>query len=164
MSTRSEALANQFDQAVAEFAKAIEGCSDAQWGATCGDEGWTVAATAQHIAGQFPLEMEYITASAEGRPLPAYSWDDINGKNDGRAASNTSASKADVLALLRKGAPGVSAYLRGLSDEQLDHSSPLKLADGAMVTTQQMVEGGVLIAHVHGHLASIRAAGEPATA
>ena len=158
MSARSEALATQFDSAVDEFAKAIESCSDAQWRATCGDEGWSVGATAQHVAGQFPLEMEYITASAEGRPLPEYTWDDVNGKNDGRAAKNAACSKADVLQLLRADAPGVSAYVRALSDEQLDHASPLRLADNAMATTQQLIEGGVLIAHVNGHLASIRAA------
>jgi hypothetical protein len=164
MSARSETLANRFDEAVDEFAKAIESCSDAHWQATCGEENWTVAATAQHVAGQFPLEMEYITASAEGRPLPGYGWDDVNGKNEDRAARNTAATKAEVLALLRSEAPRVSAYLRALSDEQLDASNPLKLADGASVTTQQLIEGGVLIAHVHGHLASIRAAGEPAPA
>jgi hypothetical protein len=162
MGARSEELANQYDQAVHVFAQAVERCSDAQWQATCGDEGWTVAATAQHVAGQFPLEMEYITAAAEGRALPSYSWDDINGKNDGRAAAHTTCTRQDVLDLLHQHAPGVSAYVRALSDEQLDRQAPLALADGAMVSTQQLIEGGVLIAHVNGHLASIEAAGEPA--
>lgn len=45
-----------------------------------------------------------------------------------------------------------------LSDEQLDRTAPLALADGAGVSAQQLIEGGVLIEHVRGHLNSIRAA------
>jgi hypothetical protein len=159
MSQRASELADQFEQAVADFAKAVEGCSDKEWGAVCSAEGWTVAQTAQHVSGQFPLEMEFISAAAEGRPLPAYSWDEINGKNDGRAANNASATKAGVVQELRDGAASTAAYIRALSDEQLARTGSLALADGASVSTEQLIEGGVLIAHVTGHLESIRNAG-----
>ncbi len=159
MSNRSAALANQFEQAVAAFAKNVEACSDTQWSAICNAEGWTVGQTAQHVSGQFPLEMEFITAAAEGKPLPAYNWDDINGKNDGRAAKNSAVGKDAVLRELREGAASTAAYVRALTDEQLDRTGALPLADGAVVSTQQLIEGGVLIAHVTGHLESIRAAG-----
>jgi hypothetical protein len=155
MGERSAALAQQFEQAVAEFAKAIEETPDEKWGAKTG-EGWTVAAAAQHVSGQFPLEMEYITAAAEGREAPGYSWDDINGKNDGRAAKNTAVSKVDVLKELRDGAASTTAYIRGLSDAQLDGTVSLAPAIDAEVSTQQLIEGDVLIGHVNGHLASIR--------
>jgi hypothetical protein len=158
MSQRSAELANQFEQAVAEFAKAVEGCSDAQWAAVCGAEGWTVAQTAQHVSGQFPLEMTFITAAAEARPLPALTWDELNSKNEGRAAKNSAVARADVLKELRTGAASAAAYIRGLSDEQLDRTGSLGLADGASVSTQQLIEGGVLIAHVTGHLDSISGA------
>ena len=156
MDQRAVKLAEQFDQAVAEFAKTVEGCSDTQWAAVCNAEGWTVAQTAQHVSGQFPLEMEFINAAAEGKPLPAYTWDDINGKNDGRARKNLSVGKADVLKELRDGAASTAAYIRALSGEQLDRTGSLGLADGASVSTQQLIEGGVLIDHVNGHLQSIR--------
>jgi hypothetical protein len=159
MSQRATGLADQFEEAVADFAKGVEGCSDKQWAAVCNAEGWSVAQTAQHVSGQFPLEMEFITAAAEGRALPAYTWDEINGKNDGRAAKNAAATKADVLKELRAGAASTASYIRALSDEQLDRTGSLPLADGASVSTQQLIEGGVLIAHVTGHLESIRAAG-----
>ena len=159
MGKRSDELAATFEQAVAEFAATVERCSDAQWAAACSAEGWTVAQTAQHVSGQFPLEMEFITAAAEGKPLPTYTWDDINGKNDGRASRHSSVTKADVLNELRDGAASTAAYIRALSDEQLDRTGALGLAGGASVSTQQLLEGGVLIEHVTGHLASIRAAG-----
>jgi mycothiol maleylpyruvate isomerase-like protein len=159
MGQRSEVLANQFEQAVADFAKAVQGCSDAQWGALCNAEGWSVAQTAQHVSGQFPLEMEFITAAAEGRPLPGYSLDDINAKNDGRAAKNAGATRDNVVRELRDGAASTAAYIRALSDEQLDRAGALPLANNASVSTQQLIEGPVLIAHVTGHLESIRGAG-----
>ncbi len=159
MGQRTSALADQFEQAIAEFAETIQKLPDDKWLAVSGAEGWTLAATAQHVSGQFPLEMEYITAIAEGRPLPSYSWDDINGKNDSRAAKNGAVSKADVLRELRESGSSTAAYLRSLSDEQLDRTGELALAGGATVNTQALIEGGVLIDHVRGHLASIRAAG-----
>ena len=159
MGTRSDALAGQFEQAVADFTKAVEACSDARWTAVCNAEGWTVAQTAQHVSGQFPLEMEFITAPAEGKPMPGYTMDDINGKNDSRALKNVSVSKEDVLKELRTGGASTAAYIRALSDQQLDNTGALGLAGGASVSTQQLIEGGVLIAHVTGHLESIRAAG-----
>ncbi|MBI5288938.1 MAG: DinB family protein [Chloroflexi bacterium] len=161
MSHRSTELANQLEQAVAEFGKTIQGCSDEAWAAASDAEGWTVAQLAQHVAGQFPLEMEFITAAAEGNPLPPYTWDDINSRNDGRAGRNITAAKADVLRELGSNAAVTAAYLRALTDEQLDHAAPLGLADGAIVTTQQLIEGGVLIAHVTGHLECIRTAKVP---
>jgi hypothetical protein len=159
MGARSAQLADEFEAAVKEFEQAIEGCSDAQWMAMCGGEGWTVAATAQHVAGQFPLEHEYISAAAEGRTAPGYSWDDINGKNQTRAGANTATGRPDVIKTLRTGAASEAGYIRGLTDDQLDRKMALPLAGGAEVSTEQLIKGGVLIEHVTGHLQSIRAAG-----
>ena len=155
MGSRAESLADKFEQAVAEFASTIERIPDEKWSAKCGSEGWTVAGVAQHVSGQFPLEMQYITAAAESKPMPSYSWDDINGMNESRAEKNSSASKADVLRELREGAASTAAYVRGLSDEQLERTAALALAGGASVSAQQLIEGGVLIDHVLGHMKSL---------
>jgi hypothetical protein len=157
MPTRAESLAGQFEQAVAEFAQTIEQIPDDKWTAQGGPEGWTIASVAQHVSGQFPLEMQYITAAAEGKQMPAYSWDDINGMNESRAEKNSTASKTDVLRELRHGAASTAAYVRALSDEQLDRTGALALAGGASVTAQQLIEGGVLIDHVRGHMKSLQA-------
>jgi hypothetical protein len=115
-----------------------------------------VGQTAQHVSGQFPLEMEFIRAAAEGTTMPAYTWDDINGKNDGRAEKNAGATKAQVLQELKDGGASTAAYVRGLSDEQLDRTGKLGLAGGADVSAEQLILGGVLIEHVTGHLQSIK--------
>lgn len=158
MGKRSEDLAAQFEKAVDELAKTIESYPDGDWQKKQGPEGWSVASTAQHVSGQFPLEMEYITAAAEGKPMPGYSWDDINGRNDSRADKNKGVTKADVIRELRDGANSTAAYVRGLSDEQLDRTGSLPLAGGADVSAEQLILGGVLIDHVNGHLQSIRSA------
>jgi hypothetical protein len=101
--------------------------------------------------------MQYITAAAEGKQMPAYSWGDINGMNESRAEKNSAASKAEVLRELRDGAASTAAYVRALSDEQLDRTGALALAGGASVSAQQLIEGGVLIDHVRGHMKSLQA-------
>ena len=155
MPSRAQSLADKFEEAVTEFANTIERIPDEKWSAKGGPEGWTVAGVAQHVSGQFPLEMEYITAAAEGKSLPAYSWDDINGMNERRAEKNGAASKAEVLQELREGAASTAAYVRGLSDAQLERTAALALAGGASVSAQQLIEGGVLIDHVLGHMKSL---------
>jgi hypothetical protein len=157
MQTRAESLADQFEQAVNDFAQTIEQIPDDKWAAQGGPEGWTIASVAQHVSGQFPLEMQYITAAAEGKQMPAYSWDDINGMNESRAEKNSAASKGEVLRELRDGAASTAAYVRALSDEQLGRTGSLALAGGASVSAQQLIEGGVLIDHVRGHMKSLQA-------
>lgn len=63
-----------------------------------------------------------------------------------------------MLKLLRDGGATMAAYVRNLTDQQLDRAAPLALADGAEVSAQQLIEGGVLIDHAEAHLKSIRAA------
>jgi len=132
MPSRAQSLADKFEEAVTEFANTVERIPDEKWSAKGGPEGWTVAGVAQHVSGQFPLEMEYITAAAEGKSLPAYSWDDINGMNERRAEKNGAASKAEVLQELREGAASTAAYVRGLSDAQLERTAALALAGGGI--------------------------------
>ncbi len=158
MGQRAETIARDFEAAVADLTTEIEGCSDAKWKATT-EEGWSVGTLAQHVAGQFPLEMEFLTAAAEGRPLPGYSWDDVNQKNDTRAAKEANVTKDEVLRTLRDGSASVAKWLRSLDDSQLDRKGALGLANGAEVTTEQLIQGGVLIDHARGHLKSIQAAG-----
>ena len=157
MAGRGAALADQFEKSLGELMQTVESMPDTKWQAQC-EEGWTVAAVAQHVAAQFPLEKTYITAAAEGTAPPQHTWDDINGTNESRAKDVSAISKADVVGQLREGGAAMASYVRGLSDEQLDRTAPLALANGAEVSAEQLILGGVLIDHVNGHLKSIQAA------
>jgi hypothetical protein len=158
MGQRANELAKEFDVAVNEVRQAIESCAEAHWRSVCNAEGWTVAQTAQHLSGGFPLEMEYVTAAADGRPLPSYSWDEVNRMNNDRAARNATVTQSEVLRELQAGAEATSAYIRALTDDQLDRAGSLVLAKGATVSTQHLIERVVLIDHFRAHLASIRSA------
>jgi hypothetical protein len=156
MGQRAEALAARYEQEIEGVIKTIEGLSDAQWAATCGEEQWTVAATAHHVGAQLPLEREYLTAAAAGTPMPQYTWDEINARNAEHAAKFSNVSKDETIKIIRENTSATADWVRGLSDEQLDRTSPLPLADGAEVSTQQLIEGGVLIDHAVSHHNSIR--------
>jgi hypothetical protein len=159
MTARSDALASQFEEALADLIATIEACPEAQWSALCGDERWTVAAAAQHVGAQFGIERELITGTAGLAPMPQVGWDEINATNEQRAQQFSACTREEAMKLLKQDGPKMAALVRGLTDEQLDRSVAFPLAGGASVTTQQIIEGGVLIDHVRAHLKSIRAAG-----
>jgi hypothetical protein len=159
MGQRAAELASRYEQEVNELVKTIEGLSDSQWAAKCNEEGWTVAATAHHVGAQLPLEREYLTAAAEGTQMPQYTWDEVHKRNADHAAKFTNASKDEAIKIIRENTSATAEWVRGLSDEQLDRKSPLPLADNAEVSTQQMIEGGILIDHTVAHHNSIRSAG-----
>jgi uncharacterized damage-inducible protein DinB len=158
METRAERVATELSRAIEEVADFVRSCPDEKWRAACDAEGWTVAQTAHHMSSGFPIEMEYVTAGAEGRPLPSYSWDDIDRITREQAESAVSITKAEVLEQLTAGAASTLAYIRALTDQQLDRTSSLALQDGATVTAQDIIEHVVLTDHFRGHLASMRAA------
>jgi hypothetical protein len=159
MGQRSEELATRFEQVIDDIIREVESASEEKWAGACGHDGWTMAATAHHVAAQWPLETEYLDAASAGAPPPTHTWDDINQLNDRRAAEHANVGKADVIQALRDGRARMGAYVRALNDGQLDMTAPLALADGAEVSTQQLIEGGVLIDHAASHLAEIRATG-----
>ena len=155
--TRAATLAEQFEKALGELIQAVEEHPDDQWHSVCGDEGWTVAATAHHVGAQWPLEKELLDAAVGLASMPGYTWDDVNARNEQHGQEFSAASKAEVLAILRDGGPTMASFVRGLSDAQLDSPVAFPLANGAPVTPQQLIEGGVLVGHVVAHLKSIRA-------
>lgn len=158
MSDRAQTIADQFQQSIDDLIDVVQSCSAAQWQAICGDEGWTVAATAHHVGAQLPFEKDLIAAVAEGAPMPSQSIDDVNSLNQRRAEQFREIPKEGVLKLLRDNGTWMAGYVRGLSDAQLDNRASFPLAGGAEVSAVQIMNGGVLLKHVSGHLASIRAA------
>jgi uncharacterized protein (TIGR03083 family) len=156
MGAQAEALAAKFEQENNALTAAIEGLSDAQWQALTAEEGWTVAATAHHIAGGHQAIAGLVQAHANGQGQPV-SFAALNEGNAQHAQQFKGASKAEVLALMRSGGAAAAEIVRGLSDEQLARTG--QFADGMPpLTVQQMIEL-ILIGHVQSHGASIKNAG-----
>ncbi len=154
MGQRSQALAEQFEQANRQMIATIERCSDAQWKTKTSGETWSVGVVAHHVAQGHEAIAGLVRMIANGQALPPMTMDTIHQMNAEHAKQYANATKDETLALLRKNAAAAAGTVRGLSDQQLERSAPV--LGGPPMTAQQMVER-VLIGHVKEHHGSIQA-------
>jgi uncharacterized damage-inducible protein DinB len=156
MSTRAEQLADELQRATDEVAAYIEGIPDEAWQRECAAEQCTVAALACHIAdGYGPILEGLVKPIAEGTEGPRYSLEELAQWNAAAAQENAAQPKAVALERLRSKAPAAIAYLRGLSDDQLQRTGTLPFG-GDPMPAEAVIEH-ILIGHPRSHLASIQA-------
>ena len=154
MSERAQDLAARFVQAMADFKAFVEEIPKEQWGkpVSAGDPR-TVGVVARHIAWAYVFEWGHFRAITEGHPLPPVpEFESINAEH---AQEWSSISKDDVLLELGS-AEAVAAQIRGLSDEQLAREG-LYSAGRPIRTIDELIDR-VLIGHIGGHMAEMRAA------
>jgi hypothetical protein len=154
-SDRAAELADRFEALHGETLAFAEGCTDAAWSAVTAGEGWPVGTVVSHIAEGYAAVDGWARGYLEGRPIEETRAliDEANAKH---AAAMASAPRGQVLAKLRDNAARVTATVRDLTDEQLAISLPMRVVDGAPVTTEQVVE--TLLRHTTRHLGSCREA------
>ena len=157
MSGRGAKLAQQFEAANDELIKAVDGCSDEQWRATCAGEQWSVAVTAHHVAVSHEGIAGFIQAIANGQPVPPLTGEMLEQGNAEHARQYANCTKNETVELLRRNGKAAASMLRGLSDEQLERGAEIPLVGGRRMTASEMAEM-VLIGHPRSHLESIRAA------
>ncbi|MGH2616898.1 MAG: maleylpyruvate isomerase N-terminal domain-containing protein [Thermomicrobiales bacterium] len=154
MSVRAEELATRFEQANQTVIDMVSGSADLS--VTCPVEGWTAAALGAHVGGGHFGIVEYlikpIVASQELQPFDLASFNEGNAK---AAAENATLPKDQVLVLLRDNGATAAAYLRSLSDDDLDRTTTLPVFGPEPVTAQQVIEM-VLIGHPLDHGNSLR--------
>ncbi|MDP9236817.1 MAG: DinB family protein [Chloroflexota bacterium] len=153
MAQRSEEFAKRFEQVNSEFAQAVESSSDAQWRAVCKDEGWPFGVTAHHAAVSTAGISGLVSAIVAGA-APALTQDQIDAGNAAHAKEQANCTREETAKLLRDNGVAAAQMVRGLSDEQLAKQGSFV---GHDMTAGQAIEG-VLIGHVAGHLASLKAA------
>jgi uncharacterized protein (TIGR03083 family) len=155
MAERAEKLAKQFEAKAQEATTAFEKLSDADWKKTTAAEKWTVGVVAHHVAGAHEAIANIVKTVASGQAMPHFTMamlDDMNAKHAQEFANCT---RADTIALHRKGAAGAAALVRGLGDAELDRSGTV--LTGMPPMSAEQIVSGILINHVEEHLASIRA-------
>lgn len=157
MSERAEALASRFEAANNEFIATIEGCTDAQWHMKCPDEDRPVGVVAHHVAGAQRAAAGWMRVVAEGQPLPPLTMELIDQLNARHAERHSTIGKDETVALLRQNGQETAALIRALSDVELDRTSSAPLFGPNPVSAEQIITH-VLIAHIKGHLRSIRQA------
>ena len=155
MSARAESLAKQFEGRAAEMTELLEKLTEADWKKATTAEKWTVGVAAHHVAGAHEGISGILKAVAAGQSMPNFTMDMLHEMNTKHASEHANCTKAETLALHKKGAAAAAGLVRGLSDAELDKNGTVLTGMPAM-TTQQVVEG-ILINHVNEHLASIRA-------
>jgi hypothetical protein len=114
-----------------------------------------VGVTAHHVAGAHEQIAGIVKAIASGQTLPNFTMDMLHEANAKHAKDFAGCTKAETLALQKKGVASAAATVRGLADADLDRSGTV-LTGAPPMSAQQIIEG-ILINHVQDHLGSIKA-------
>jgi hypothetical protein len=155
MGARADMLAKQFEEKASELSEAIEKMTDAEWKMVTSAEKWPVGVTAHHAAGAHEPISGIARAVASGQTMPPFTMEMLDEMNAQHAKDFAGCTKAETLALHKKGVASACAIVKGLSDADLEKSGTVMTGMPAM-TVQQIIEG-VLISHVQEHLGSIKA-------
>jgi hypothetical protein len=95
-----------------------------------------------------------IKTVASGQSMPHFTMDMLHESNAKHARDFADVTKADTIALHKKGVAAAAAVVRGLSEEQLAKGGTVLTGMPAM-STEQIVTG-ILINHIDDHFGSIR--------
>jgi uncharacterized protein (TIGR03083 family) len=156
MGSRSEALAKQFEAKTQEAVAVLERLSDADWKQVTAAEHWTVGVTAHHLASAFEPVAGIVTAIVSGQSRGHFTRAMLDEMNARHAQEHANCTKAETIALFRRGAAAAAAAVRGLSDDQLAKSGTV-FTDVPPMTAEQLITSG-LISHIDTHVGSIRKA------
>jgi hypothetical protein len=154
MGAKSEVLAKQFEAKAQAAAAEVEKLSDADWKKVTEAEKWTVGVTAHHLAGAFEPVAGIVTSIVSGQSMGNFTTGMLDEMNAQHAREHANCTKAETVALLKKGAATAATVVRDLSDEQLAKSGTV-FTDAPPMSAEQLVMAG-LIGHMDGHLGSIR--------
>jgi len=154
MGVKGEALAKQFEAKAQDATAVLEKVSEAEWKKVTEAEKWTVGVTAHHVAGAHEQIAMIVKTVASGQSMPHFTMDMLHEANAKHAKEHASCTKADTIALHKKGTAAAAAVVRGLSDDQLAKSGTV--LTGAPAMSAEQIVTNILINHVNEHLGSIR--------
>jgi hypothetical protein len=130
-------------------------CSPEQWATLVPGENWSVGVLVHHCALGHEAGTSWIRQMVETGNVPG-TPEELDAKNAEHAAQFAGIGIAETVALLQdNGAPAV-AYLRTLSDEELDREAVFGPAGGGTFTVERFAS--VLARHPLGHLGHAREA------
>ena len=153
MSVRAKELAARFEQINQDVIDRVSGATDLS--VPCPSEGWTAAAVAAHIGGAHRGILErLIQPIIAGQEVPSTVGPSDEG-NARQATENAALPQDQILTLLRDHGAMAAAYLRTLSDADLDRTVILPVFGENPVTVQQVIEW-VLIGHAADHANSLQ--------
>ena len=154
MGAKAEGFAKQFEAKAQEATAVLEKMSEADWKKVTDAEKWTVGVAAHHVAGGHEQIAMIVKTVASGQSMPHFTMDMLHEANAKHAKEHASCTKADTIALHKKGSAAAAAVVRGLSDDQLAKSGTI-LTGAPSMTAEQVITSG-LIDHIDEHFGSIR--------
>jgi len=154
MGAKGEAFAKQFEAKVGEATALLEKLNDTDWKKTTAAEKWTVAMTAHHIASSYEPATHIIKTIAAGQALPHFTREMLDERNAQHAKEFAGCTKAETIALHKKGAAAAAEAVRGLSDGELAKTGVV-FTGMPPVSAEELVKR-ILLGHVDAHFGSIR--------
>lgn len=156
MSQRAIELSRRIESFRDDVIAFVEALTDEQWNAKCEAEDWTAGVTARHVgAGHFRI-FELAGMILEGKELPQWTIDQINEMSEKDSRAHPDCTKEDALHALRQNGAELSAFVAGLSDDQLDRKGSMP-AFGGEASVDQII-GFVIFQSAQEHLDSIKKA------
>ncbi len=152
--TRTAALATEFEAINAEVIAAVSECSDEQWRQATTDDGRTVGVIAHHVGetnGAFAGIIERLAAGESY--TPNVSMDEVHESNAKHARENATIGKLETLDVLRTNGEAILRALASIDDGTLDRVAGT--FGGHEMTVNQVMEW-VVIGHAAEHLGTIR--------
>jgi uncharacterized protein (TIGR03083 family) len=155
MGAKTEALAVQIEGKTREAVATLEKLGDADWKKVTAAEKWTVGVTAHHLAGGLEAVAGIVSGIVAGEPSRgSFTRAMLDEMNAQHAKEHAGCTRAETLALFRKGAATAVAVVRGLNDDQLAKSGTV-FTDTPPMTAEQLITLG-LVGHLDDHMRSIR--------
>jgi hypothetical protein len=157
MTKRTNALADRLEQGARALANLASSMTDAEWQTRVLKDGRKIGVVVHHVATVYPLEIQLAQTLAAGKPVTGVTMNDVSQMNTRHAVEHHAVTKEAALDLLRHNSAAAAAYIRALSDEDLDRAAPVSLNADAPLTCQFMLEEHA-VRHSYHHLARIREA------
>lgn len=152
--TSTADLAGTFEALQAEALAIIVDCSDDQWQQTTSAEGWTVAATAHHMAIVQRGFVGIVEQLAAGETYtPAIDMEQIHKSNAEHAREYAEADREETLEILESSGAEMAKLIRSFDGDDLDRTAGT--FGGNDLTVAQFIEY-VVIGHCREHLTSVR--------
>lgn len=148
------ALRAEVEAAIEDATATIGALDAAAWGRRCEAEGWPVAVTALHIALGLRRQASWLALALRGEAPFVFDWEATHALN-ARVAARGAPTRETVRKELHKGATRILALLDAMGDGDLRRVA--MTAQEHVFDVERLIRR-VVLPHLRGHLASIRAA------
>lgn len=152
---KAQDLANRFEQANADFIRAVEGVSDEKWTGKAPDEDRPRGAIAHHVASSIPILVGVAQGVSKGAKWPVDGQEQLDEWNASQAAQNAGRTKSEVLDMLRQNGAAAAQAVRGMTDEELTEGTVMVPTFNNQEMTGADVIEHVVIGHNSMHIQSI---------